>query len=324
MLIFVYGDDTFRVQEKVVELKSAFLKKFDPTGINVSTFPAEAGGKIEVGDVLQAVCSLPFLTPRRMVIVRGLVGSLKKDETEIWSEGFKRIPDSTIVVLWETEDPKVLEKKPLFKEWSKGSDVHAYSFPVLEGAELSKWTASRIKARGGTIASDALAELVGRVGGDLWQMDGEIQKLVSYCAGKPIMIDTVRDMVRPTFAGEIFALMDAVSQKRPELALRLLEQERAAGSDDFYLFVMLTRQVRILLGARSLLDADPRVSQAEAAQELGVHPFVAQKALAQARSFSTDDLRAAHELLFQYDLATKSGGMDADLAVDLIATKLLS
>ena len=68
MLIFVYGDDTFRVQERVQELQLAFQRKFDPTGLNVAFFGAGA----KPGEVLQAVQSLPFMSQKRMVVIRDL------------------------------------------------------------------------------------------------------------------------------------------------------------------------------------------------------------------------------------------------------------
>jgi len=323
MLIFVYGDDTFRAQEKVGELREAFIKKFDPTGMNLSVFPSQ-NGKLDPGEILQSACSLPFLSPRRMVIVRDLVTETKKEAQKIWADGLSRTPETNIVVLWETEEPKALEKKALFKELKNAADVHFYPFPSLEGAELMKWVTARVKARGGVIDRDALNELVVRVGSDLWQLSGEIEKLVSFAEGKSITKTMVEELVRASFEGEIFALMDAVSQKRTSEAIQRLQQERWAGADDHYLLTMLARQVRILLGARSLLDENPRIGKDEVAQEMGVHPFVAQKALSQARGFTFENLRQAHELLFQYDAAMKSGGITSDLAVDLVAVKLLS
>ncbi len=322
MLIVVYGDDTFRVQEKVRELEAAFVKKFDPDGMNISLFPG-ASGKCEPGEVLQAVCSIPFLSPRRMVVVRGLVAESAKDAESVWADGLARTPETTIAVLWETAEPKAVEKKALFKKIKALADVHYYPFPALEGPALQTWAADRVKGLGGTIAADAVRELAGRVGSDLWQMSNEIGKLVAYAAGALITAETVATLVRASFEGQIFALVDAISRKQTAQALNLLEQERAAGANDFYLMTMLARQVRILLGARALLDENPRVSQQAVADALGVHPFVASKALIQARAFTLEDLKHTHALLFDFDAGTKSGRLTADLAVDLVTVDLL-
>jgi len=328
MLILVYGDDTFRVQEKVKELQVAFQRKFDPTGLNFGVFGSDA----KPGDMLQAVGSLPFMSQKRMVVVRDLISSTKKDGEQMWLS-LSKTPESSILVLWETMEAKAIEKKPLFQTLSKGADVHAYPFPVLEGSSLVKWTTDRVKARGGTITQDAARELCERVGGDLWQMDNEIGKLVAYArrgaglsasgGNPPIAKIDVEELVRASFEGEIFALVDAVSRKQAELAVKLLRQERWSGTSDFSIFGMLTRQVRILIAVRSMLDEDPRVTSQRLAQEMGVHPFVAQKALDQARKYLLDDLLATHDILFKYDAGMKSGYLDAELAVDLVVARLV-
>lgn len=319
MLILVYGDDTFRARDKVSRLREAFVEKHDRAGFNLAEFAS--GDK--PGEILQAVTSLPFMGTKRMVIIRDLVATTKADGKDQWVR-LANTPDSSVVILWETMEPKALEKKPLFALLSKGEDVHLYPFPSLEGAELSKWTNGRIVERGGTIAPDALRELCDRVGGDLWQMDNEIGKLVSFTGTLvPIALANVDLLVRATFDGEIFALVDAISRKESARAVRLLEEERLSGGSDFAIFGMLARQVRLLLGARALLDENPRASSSQLAAEMEINPFVAQKAIDQARKFTLTDLRATHDLLFRYDAGMKSGVLDAELAVDLVTTALI-
>lgn len=320
MLIFVYGDDSFRVQEKVGQLVKAFREKFDSTGLNLAEFTADK--KLAIGEVMGAVHSLPFLGQKRMVVIRDLIDSTKKGEMAAWVEGLKKTPDSTIVVFWEFVEPKTLENKPLFKELAGLAEVHRYVFPTLQGAELSRWVEARVKERVGTMEAPALRGLVERVGGDLWQMDNEIQKLVAYAGGQLITAAMVDEMVHTSFEGKIFQLIDAVSQKRSADAVRLLQEERWSGANDHYLLTMLGRQVRILLGARAMLDENPKATSQELAKTLDIHPFVAQKALTQARGFSLEHLKAVHNLLFEFDVAMKTGGIDADLAVDLTTVKL--
>ena len=319
MLIFIYGDDTFQVQEKVRTMKKAFGTKFDPTGMNT----AEFYGKLVPGEVLGAARALPFLGEKRMVVIRDLVAGTKKADMKIWVDGLSDVPDSSIVIFWETTEPKALEKKPLFKALQEVSGVHHYAFPQLQGPALSRWVASRVKARGGTVDSQALQALVGRVGGDLWQMDSEIGKLVAYAGEDQISAEMVDELVHASFEGKIFDLIDAIAQRRSSQALRLLQEERWSGASDHYLLTMIGRQVRILLGARALLDDNPAAMKQELANELGVHPYVAQKALAQARGFTLEGLMRVHDQLFDFDRKMKSGRITADLAVDLTAVSLM-
>src|SRR3989338_191179 len=138
MLILVYGDDTFRVQEKVKVLQAAFTQKHDPSGLNFASFGADA----RPGDVLQAIGSLPFISQKRMVVIRDLIAATKKDGEKTWV-ALAHAPESTIAVLWETLSEKEIQKKPLFQTMKNGSDVHAYPFPILEGTALQRWVAER-------------------------------------------------------------------------------------------------------------------------------------------------------------------------------------
>ncbi len=320
MLLFIYGDDTFRVQEKVQVMKRAFTEKFDPTGLNTCTF----SGKLVPGDIIQAARSLPFMGEKRMVIIRDLIDSTKKGDISVWLDGLQAVPESTIVIFWETAEPKKLEKKPLFKSFQDASEVHHYAFPRLESVQLSRWVAERVALRGGHIERDAQRQLVERVGPDLWQMDQEIGKLVGYAQDKVISSDMVHELVQASFEGKIFGLIEAVSQRRTKDGLRLLQQERWGGANDHYLLTMLGRQVRILVGARALLDINPHASKEELAATMGVHSFVASKALAQARKFSLEVLKKVHARLFEFDRMLKSGLIESDVAVDLTTVSLMN
>lgn len=316
MIIFSYGDDTFGVHEKVKQLRKAFEEKFDKAGFNIVTFPSNQSNKLDAPEILQAVCSYPFLGPKRMVIIGGLIESVNKDEQKVWVDGFSRMPDSTIAVLWENASASLIEKKSIFKELTKIGEVHKYTYPELSGTGLSKWVRERIHAIGGTIDSPAVHALTLSVGSDLWRMDQEMSKLVAFAQGKSITKEMVEELVCASFEGKIFELMDAISKKQVRRAIELLEQERLAGSDDHYLLTMLGRQVRILLSAKAFLESNspPR----EFAILSGLHPFPAQKALEQARLFCMDDLKHAHDFLFEYDVNIKTGRMGAGLAVDLV------
>ena len=320
MLIFIYGDDAFRAQEKVRTMKEAFTKKFDPTGMNTAEFT----GKLSPGEVIGAARALPFLGQKRLVIIRDLIANTNKADAQVWIDGLNETPESSIVIFWESASPGSIEKKALFKELSKAADTHAYPFPVLQGHHLNKWVVNRVAARGGSIGRQALRSLIERVGPELWQMDHEVKKLVAYAQGEQITIKMVEDLVHASFEGKIFDLIDAISQQKSKRAIQLLKEERLSGANDHYLLTMLGRQVRLLLGARSLLDENPHATKQEFAQVMSIHPFVAQKAMHQAKGFTTEKLKHVHDQLFTFDIYLKTGRIQPDLAVDLTTVELMN
>ena len=88
MLIIVYGEDSFRVREKIRELERRFKGKFDQSGINMERFFSDA----PIGEIMTAVQSPPFLAEKRLIVIRDLFTASKKAQSEDWSSALKKIP----------------------------------------------------------------------------------------------------------------------------------------------------------------------------------------------------------------------------------------
>jgi DNA polymerase-3 subunit delta len=183
------------------------------------------------------------------------------------------------------------------------------------GSELSTWALGRAQLHGVHISPAMLQALLAKTGGDSWHVDAELQKLGAYANGEPIDQKMIDALVRTETQEDIFAFLDALSSGKPAPALKKLADERLAGTDDFQLFGMLLRQIRILLQVRDLIDKTAGVTKQEVAQALGMHPYVAQKMLGEVRSWSTTRLEKIHALAAKLDKAMKTG-LAPDISVD--------
>lgn len=323
MLIFVYGDDSYSSTAKVEAMRIQFKTKFDPSGLNLAEFPVLSTGKTDLGEVSQAVTSPPFLGTKRMVIVKNLMSGLKKADAQPWINIFGSVPESTIAILWDKDGQKTIEKNEIYKKLSGNKDVFSYVHSPLVDFELGKWASDYAKSIKLNIAPGLLTKVVAMVGDDLWQLSGELQKLAARSMESAVTDEMVKDLVRANIDDQIFAFVDAVAGRDRARAMRMLADERLAGAEDMYLFSMIARQVRLLLSARDVIDRNPGASSAVLAQELGVHPFVAQKTIAQAKSFSFEFLKKLHDLCFEFDAKLKLG-MDQGLAVDRLVTEFIA
>jgi len=320
MLIFVYGEDTYRSLEKFKSLKEHFQSKYDPTGLNVNEFR----DKPKLGDVAQAIQSMPFMSKRRFVVVEGLVSSIttSANATE-WINVISRTPDSSIVMFYDEIGIKSITKKPLYKSFQKQKEVFNYPFPFLNPTEENKWIISRVNKIGGQVSPVTASMIVQMVGSDLWQVNGELEKLVAYADGQAITPDMVNKLVRGRFEDRIFDFVDAVSQKRGRDVIRLIDEERQSGATDQYIMSMLARQVRILLSVKSYLNENLQAAKQTIANELSLHPFVTGKAIAQAKNFTEPELERALIALADYDLEVKTGKMKPDFALDKFVSEIV-
>ncbi len=328
MIIFVFGEDGYRSQEKVRVMRDAFKEKFDAAGMNLlevdlrEKLKLGRGGNV-LGEVMQAVQSPPFLRAKRMVVVRGLLEEKKKKaDAAPWVTAFERVPESTIVILWSGMKSAAVKKHSFFKAFDGQEGVHSYAFDVLQGAGLNGWAREYVAKIGGRFDDEALRMVVSTSGGELWMLRAEIDKLCAYAGGEAVTREMV-DLLGGTRSDDvIFALMDGLVGGDSARVLGLLDKQRGFGAADIYLMTMIARQVRLLMNARAFLDGGG--NQRDAAKVLGLHPFVASKTVGQARKVEMVDLERWHDKLYEFDMKAKSGGIAPDVAVDLLVGEMVS
>lgn len=316
MLIVIHGEDTYRSREWLRELQSKFKIKFDAHGYNLASF----SGNCDVGELRAAVTAPPFLSAKRMVVVERLFEMQgTKDSLE---NVFSNIPESTIMIVWEAGDPESSKKISTFSKLLKRKGIKIYPFPLLSGAQIESWARKQAKNLGVSFERGALLELVARVGSDLWQLSGELEKF--FALGKPVTREIVEELVRGNTPENIFGFTDALVAHDARRAMKELENERVNGAAVPYLISMLARQFRILCEACDYIRAHDGATSNELAKAFGWHPFVAKKTLAQVRKFDSKELSRAADVIFQAERDVKTGVFDADTALDLLVSKLLA
>jgi DNA polymerase-3 subunit delta len=323
MLLLVYGNDAFRVKERVKEFVAKFIEKHDPTRLNVDELVFAKKDELDIARVADAVTASPFLSAKRMVRIDGILSYVTtKPEAEPWARVLSTIPESSIVVLIDTLSTEKIEKTELFKQLSQRADVHRYPMPMLGGVELRAWAQQRAKLHGATMVPAVADALIARVGGDTWRLETEIGKLAAFAGDAPVDLEMIASIVSSEHAEDLFGMIDAVVGGRPAFALKKLTEERLAGADEFPLFGMLARQIRLTLQVKALLEDRPGAGKQDVADAFGIHPFVAQKVLAEAKRHSFKKIRGWHTLAAELDVAMKRG-VSADIAVDRLVAALL-
>ncbi|OGO39832.1 MAG: hypothetical protein A2Z04_00610 [Chloroflexi bacterium RBG_16_57_9] len=127
-------------------------------------------------------------------------------------------------------------------------------------------------------------------------------------------------MVNSVREASVFEMVDAIAARDRRRALNLLHELLDDGQPPLYLLTMIVRQFRILMQLREL-SAQGEGPEAIRAR-LGLHPFVVEKGLRQARNFSLAQLDTIYDSLLVTDTAIKTGQSDPILALDLLIASL--
>jgi DNA polymerase-3 subunit delta len=327
MFYILYGQDDFSLNQAVEKIK-ADLGDREMVATNTTNLE---GQHLTLSELRNKCDAVPFLSSHRLVIVDGLLerfevkqgrpraGKGKSGNGLGGWEGLasyiEQIPETTVLVL---VDEEVKGHNSLLKKLSPLAEVR--TFPLLRGRDLKAWIQQRVKEEGGDITPQAVNLLAELIGGDLWAMNGEIQKLLLYSQERPIGEDDVRQLVSHVQEANIFALVDAVAEGRTELAQRILHRLYDDGVAPTYIMVMITRQFRLIAQAK---DLERGLSRLQIQDRLGLKSsYSLDKTLGQAKLYDFEGVKRAYDKLLETDSAIKTGKYSDKLALELLVTEL--
>ena len=324
MIYVFHGEDGFSSSEALTPLLDAVgtpdLRDSNVSRLDATEFTIEKFGN--------AAMVVPFLAERRVVVVYGLLaapesrrngrrGRQARAEKEGPAAGLptllQELPPTTDTIFMEG---KLGSGNPVLASIKKLGPEHVVirEFPLLHRDSLRNWVRSRAAAKGTNIDNPAILELTDLVGPNLWAMDGEIEKLSIYVAGRSITVEDVRALVTSNRAPVIFDLVDAIMDKHPEAALAIMERLLQRGETGQSMITMISRQARMCAIAQEITVL--KSPQNEWAQRLGTtSDFVVRKTFEQARRFSPETVRELYHLLLEADIAMKTGETSEELAM---------
>jgi len=253
-------------------------------------------------DLRNEMLGISMFKEEKLVVVFDVFSNSKLKE-ELLEKGKVFADSDNVLILVESNN--ILKKEKLLSFIEKAGEVQ--EFEPLKGAELNAWVKKEVKELNGEINEKGLEKLIEYVGGDLWQMENELKKLVNY--SKKISEKEVESMVKPKYETNIFDTIDAIAIKDKKKAIRLLKEHAEKGDSVFFLLAMIASQIRNIISVKS-------------GSGKGMHPFVLRKATFQARNFSLEDLKRIYQKIVDLDFEMKVGKIEQDMALDVLISEI--
>jgi DNA polymerase-3 subunit delta len=320
-IYFLYGDHEIAFSEFIHRLRE---KMGDPStaDMNIDVF---SSSNLDLGKLEEVCTSLPFLAPRRLVILeqplRNLMDSPRKDRFLLL---LNAIPQTTALLVIENVDLKSAKGKTpklinQFIQWLEENQPTSYvnRFELPQGPRFIQWVQQRALELGGQIEPQAAHLLSEFVNEDPHTAIQELSKLLDYVnRDRPIEIEDIEKLTPLQPQSDVFAMVDAIGLRNGSQALQWLRQLLQDDSP-LYAFAMIVRQFRLLL-----LTKDAQTNRLDPREALDVHPYVARKIIAQAKNFSLDDLESIFHRLKEIDVASKTGQDTLDVSLERFVANL--
>lgn len=309
----VTGDDESLVLSAVGELLDSLVGEGD-RALMVDDFD---GPEYELLAVLDAAQTPPFLSERRVVVVRG-VGRFDSDEVVPLVAYLQDPMPSTDLVLvgGGGRIPKVLT------DTVKKTGTVRDATPPSRGQDRMKWFDSQVRESGLKLEEGALRTLAEWLGEDAGRLQGILEVLkATYGEGHTLRADDVMPFLGDAGGVPPWDLTDAIDRGDTTKALRLLQRMMRAGErHPLQVMSILHGHYAKLL---TLDGADVR-DEASAAAVLGIKPgFPAKKLLDQHRKLGSSATAKAVALLAQADLDLR-GAKDwpEELVMEVLVARL--
>ena len=311
MIIFLYGQDSYRSRQKLNEIIKHYTE-VHKSGLNLARFDVK---KTKFHDFSDKLKITSMFDEKKLIILKNVFFNLKFQE-ELLKEIENLSESKDIVIIYE---PGSVDKRnKLFKTLKK--EIKSQEFTSLTGQRLKTWIQNEFEKYQTTIDPKALEILTEHVGDDLWRIVNEIKKLVSYRNKERIEKKDIELLVRPKIETDIFKTIDAIAQKNKKQALRLLHKHLEKGDSPLYLLSMIGFQFRNLLIVKDFIENHKPYNVI--LKKSGLHPFVVKKTYHQSQQFTLEELKKTFNKIFKIDLDIKTGKIKPELALEILITQI--
>lgn len=329
-----------------VRTRKAELGEPDLADLNISELD---GAATNAGEILGSASMMPFLTSKRLFVIRGYLTQLdkrmsssKSPDSAAYREaaqlvlGLDSLPETSNLIfideidkrrhLWKGFTQSEIDKQSKQKVSGLAEQIKSRRLVLVElhapdVKSLGGWIAQRAKTRQIAIDGGAVRMLSDYVGVNLRQLDNELEKLATYAAGRPITVEDVKLLVSDASEALIWNLTDAVSQRNGASAMRSLYELRRGDANPFYLLTMIAQQYRIMIKVKEAASGGMGGNEYDIAQTIKESPYRVKKALQQSRKYSAQELDDIMNRLLETDFAMKTDA-NPDTEIDLLVAEL--
>lgn len=303
----LFGDEPFLVGSYKKRLREAIA------GDDTMNFNYFEGKNPDVREIISLADTMPFFAERRLILIDGS-GFFKSVPEELLTY-LPETPDTTCMIFCESE----VDKRNRF--YKKVKELgYAAELGKQNSDQLMKWAAGILSKDGKKITRPTLEYFLERTGDDMENIRMELEKLVCYTMGREVIEKADIDAIGTVHVtSRIFEMVAAITAGNTKKALELYEDLLTLKEPPMRILFLIARQFNQLLQVKEM--AAQGKDKSAIAGRLKIPPFAASKLMAQARSFTKEQILSYVTLCVESEEAVKTGRLIDRLAVELLIAR---
>ncbi len=307
----IYGEEQYLVRSAKNKLSDAVVPPDDT--MNRTVFSDK---DVKVKDLIGLSETLPFMSPRRLILVEdsGLFKKATADSDELVGY-FEHIPEETVIVFSEGEVDK---RGKLYKAVSRFGRV--INCEIRKEETLTGWIGSYLSSAGKRIRKSAAALLLERTGTDMYTLKNEMDKLISFSGDREeIVDDDIKEVCVQNIRSSVFAMIDDIAEGRQKKALERYYELILLREAPMRILVLLSREFNMLLLAKEM--AAEKKNYREMAAVMKVPEFAVRKYVSAAGRLSRQRILDAVNDCVKTDNDIKKGLINDRIGTELLIIK---
>ena len=281
----------------------------------------EIKGSKDVETIKNSYETYPVMEDKKYIIWRDIdlsKNSIKEYEAtlNVLAEDFKEFPDFATLLIFSDNPPF---KGKFYKAVNKNGTV--VEINRLNQRELESFIGKRFVRNGKKIQKSLVTEIVNRFSYlskdseiDLYEVVNVVDKIIASSDDKIVKAQDVFDQLDEVLNINIFNLTDAMSAKNSKDTIDIYLKMARANEDLFMIYHMVIRQIRNLIGVKSLYVNG--YNDTFMMKNLGIGSYELKKVKGFSRNFSLTELFAIHSRIFDMEYRQKS--VDFDMEIELL------
>ena len=307
-MYLLYGDEAYLKKQYKDKLIKALVAEGD-----TMNFSAYEGKGINPKELIDLAETLPFFAERRVILVEN--SGFFKNSCDDLAEYLLEPAASTCFLFVEEEVDK---RSKMYKAVAKAGK--AVEFGTQNEELLTRWILSRLKKENKNITGNVMQLFISKTGTDMGNIDRELEKLLCYTMGRDVIkAEDVEAITTEQTQNKIFDMVNAIAEHEQKKALDFYYDLLTLKEPPMRILFLITRQFQILMNLKDM--GSKGFDQSTIASKVGIPPFAVRKNQAQAKGFTTEQLKQAIRDGVELEESVKTGRMNDQMAVELFIVK---
>jgi len=313
MIVFLYGQDSFRSRLKLKEIMNEY-QKVRRSGLNLFYYDFEKDGFV---DFKERTETLSMFAEKKLIVLENVLPNLNLSQKLLdYLKAKEESKKDDTLVFFETNGFD--SDNPLFKFLAKTAKTQ--EFKPLSGQSLFQWIKKEAKSLNTEISPLAIEKLAVSFSNDLWGLSNEIKKIASFKNYNKIEAEDIDLLTKSKIETNIFKTIDAIAALNRANALKLVSQHLEKGDSAVYLLAMINYQFRNILSVKDLCQRGKSFQAILKSSRLS--SFVARKCYLLAQKFTFSKLKKIYSRILETDLKIKTGKISPRQGLELLISEI--